>query len=108
MRGRKKNQGSATVEMTLLMPFLIGVLFLYVNVFLFFLEEAKEIRCMAQTLYATEEKQDNSMEINIRGEQLSICEEKAVGWFLLDLELHRKADIEVKSIRRWQLARSLF
>lgn len=107
MNKKVANRGSATLEMTLLMPFLLGVLFLYINVFLFLLGGAQRLEAITQTLY-TVEMSEKTKDVIRQGDSLSIYLNEDMGWFSVDLELHRKADTAVENIRRWQLARDVF
>lgn len=108
MRKKVHNRGSSVIEMTLLMPIILGVLYLYIGLFLFFVDSSKQMKNMTEALYCTEE--ENGEQGNIcmvrqeQGSKLSVSVTDTTGMFNMDLELHRNDDSIVKNIRRWQLA----
>ncbi len=96
----KHNCGSATIEMTMLMPVVLGVFYLYISFFLFFIDCADDMKNMAEMLYvdgAIEATQNNGSKSSIYIQESSGIHEKR-------LELHRYNEATVKNIRRWQLA----
>lgn len=110
------NCGSAIIEMTFLIPILLGIIYLYIMLFLFLMESAKYQEWMVESLYSLQEKQgeestDSGEEIvdelltkSKQGTQISVFVDKKTEMFDIDLEMHRKEDSAVKNIRRWQLA----
>lgn len=96
----KHNCGSATVEMTLLMPIILGIFYLYISFFIFFIDCAGDMKNMAETLYANGAIETTQN----KGSKSSIYIQESSGIHKKRLELHRYNGDTVKNIRRWQLA----
>lgn len=99
---RKRNQGSAIIEMTLLMPIILGIFFLYIHTFLYFAKESKCLEMMSYCLYWDINVGESSMNKIHQGKRISVFYSESTGLF--DLELHRNEDDAVRNIRRWQFA----
>ncbi len=104
-----KNRGSAIIEMTMLIPILLGVIYLYIMLFLFLVQSAKCMGIMADALYLEEEimvtaEKTINVSKNTQGNKISIYLRESTGMFDIDLQMHRKEDAIVRNIRRWQLA----
>lgn len=108
MRELEKNKGSATIEMTLLIPVFLSVLLLYISVFLSLLTGAKQLECMVNVLYVSEDVGQEKDGVYQQADTISTYFNETVKGVSIDLELHRKADTAVETIRRWQLARDVF
>lgn len=108
-KGVVKNRGSAIVEMTLLIPILLGVIYLYIMLFLFLVQSGKCMGVMADALYSGEEMTATTTKTinlskNTQGNKVSIFLSESTGKFDIELQMHRKEDTVVRNIRRWQLA----
>ncbi len=101
---RKRNQGSAVIEMTLLMPIILGIFFLYISTFLCFISESKYIEAMSNYLYSDVAVENSGMNKVQQGGKVSVFFSTTFGQFDMDLELHRNEDNAVENIRRWQFA----
>lgn len=110
--GKKKNQGSAVIEMTLLMPVILGCIFLSIMVFLYFADSSKKICSLSEVLYQKEGQQEENLVENIQIQKKSGLKrawiEEEGKWFRIQLELWKDAHEPVENIRRWQLAAELF
>lgn len=108
------NHGSAIVEMTMLIPIILGVIYLYITLLLFLVESAKHQGIMAEELYSLQTETSVDMEKkdfgngqytkSQQGNIISIFVRDEQNLFDIELELHRKGDSAVQNIRRWQLA----
>lgn len=111
----KKNKGSAVIEMSLLMPILLGCIYLYIMLFLFLLKSGKEMEYMAQNMYeASNVGKENSGQwkeaLSERTEgkvRIYRIEEKGE-LFELYLEMRKDENDAVENIRRWQLVTGVF
>lgn len=110
-RKQRKNDGSAIVEMTLLIPILLGLLYMYISLFLFMIETGRDMNYLAETLYSVEKSTQESNNTNYgnvktykQGSAYYITMRDVSGMFHIDLEMRRYGDFTVKNIRRWQLA----
>lgn len=103
---KRKNRGSATIEMTLLMPVILGVIYLYISFFIFFVDSAVDMEDMAVELYIQKEEKGNNEKKKMlsAGSKKSVYINEKSGLFNKSLELHRYSDSAVENIRRWQLA----
>ena len=105
---RLTNRGSAVIEMTLIMPVLLVVFYLYISIFLFYVQSGKSMKDMAEVLYCTEEIENYTYEgdftVRENGNTKSVCIKESEALFELNLELRRNDDSVVEKIRRWQLA----
>lgn len=116
MKKESVNGGSAIIEMTFLIPILLGIIYLYIMLFLFLLESAEYKEIMVESLYSIqEEKKKKSAEAgetvesgvllwSKNGTQISVFVDGKVEMFDIELEMHCNEDKTVENIRRWQLA----
>ena len=106
MRKMAKNTGSATIELTLIMPIILGVFYLYISCFLFMIESSKNMGDMVKVLYAeTEaEKGDCKAEIIEQGSTRYVSLEDTMEMFTINLEFSCYKESAVENLRRWQLA----
>lgn len=100
---KKRNHGSATIEMTLLIPIILGVLYLYISFFVFFVDSARDMAVMVEVLYI-EDIESKTITIQKTGSKNSVYVYENSGKFNKKLELHRYSGSAVENIRRWQLA----
>lgn len=102
---RRNNRGSAVIELALLMPVILGFIYLYIMLFLFFTESGKWMAEVAEGIYAEEGTECLTEGIILRTEGEtrigSIQEEGKL--FKMQIELRRDKNDAVKNIRRWQL-----
>ena len=111
----KKNRGSAVIEMSLLMPILLGCIYLYIMLFLFLLESGKGMEYMVENIYEVGNTENDTSEhfndmVSERTEgnvKIYRIEEKGE-LFDLYLEMRRDENDAVENIRRWQLVTSVF
>lgn len=121
MKKTSENIGSAVVEMTFLIPVILGIIYMYIMLFLFLIESAKYREIMVESLYSIEnengEKAVDSnengavsgvMEKSQHGSKISVYIKEQTKLFDIELEMHRKEDSAVQNIRRWQLAADTF
>lgn len=108
---QRNNKGSAIIEMTLLISILLGIIYLYISLFVFMIETGKEMNGMVECMYSLDNSQTNAGVSNNSNGSISqqgniICARvnQISGMFLMDLELRRYSDSAVKNIRRWKLA----
>ncbi len=109
VRSTTKNRGAAIVEMTLLIPILLGIIYLYIMLFLFLVQSGKYMAAMADTLYSRnnstrEHTQNINLSCSTQGTKESVFLHEGLGGFDIELEMHRKEDNAVKNIRRWKIA----
>lgn len=107
---KKKNRGSAIIEITLLIPVFLGCIYLYIMCFLFFTESAKKMEQLSECLYTSDRKEDKTIEnqykeIQLRREGNMRCTwvEEQGKLFIFYLELRKDTNQPVENIRRWQL-----
>lgn len=99
----RHNRGSATIEMTLLIPIILGVFYLYISIFLSFVDCADSMEDMIEVLYM-EDTDSQASEVQKRGSKSSVCDYKSTKFLEKNLEFHRYNGSVVENIRRWQLA----
>ncbi len=110
MGNQKKNRGSAVVEMTLLIPILLGVFFLYICTFLFMIDSSKVMAQMSQSLYPGEVQNsadntgENVYDVKKSGTKAIVAVKEQRGILEMDRMLSCYNGSAVKNIRRWQLA----
>lgn len=111
MRKKQLNVGSAVIEMTLLIPILLGIVYLYLSLFLFLINVSKNRNDMVELLYEIDYREQEGDDISdstrkIRGtkqgNKISVFEKVGFSPFEVNLELHRNEDSAVENIRRWQ------
>lgn len=108
MKKREKNKGSAVIEMTLLMPILLGCIYFYIMLFLFFVQSGKRMAEIADCIY--EENIEETEEVMMRTEgnvKIGKVEEEGK-LFRIHIELRKDKNDPVKNIRRWQLVGDVF
>lgn len=112
---KKKNKGSAVIEVTLLMPILLGCIYFYIMLFLFLMDSGNRMEKIAEFMYVTQDMKNKDFgtlndDIRVRTEgkvKIFWIEEKG-RLFDIQMELRRGEGNEVENIRRWQLVTSLF
>lgn len=105
------NCGSAIIEMTFLIPVLLGIIYFYIMFFLFLMESAKYKEWIVESLYSVQGDastgvggRDGLLPVNKQGTTISVYIDEETELFDIRLEMHRKEDSAVENIRRWQLA----
>ena len=107
----KKNKGQFVVEMTMLIPILLGCIYLYVMFFLYFVQSAGFMCQIAQLLYQDYPTvEENIREIRIEKEGSTKVGNVEVMDQLFEFRLQLRKDEKdpVKNLRRWQLAADMF
>ena len=111
----KKNRGSAVIEMSLLMPILLGCIYLYIMLFLFLLESGKGMEYMVENMYETgnvkedaSEKLKETLSKRTQGNVKIFWLEEKGKLFDIYLEMRKDENDAVENIRRWQLVTSVF
>lgn len=112
-RNTTKNKGAAIVEMTLLIPVLLGIIYLYIMLFLFLVQSGKSMAIMTDDLYCgvgstMDYTQDINLSRSVQGSKKSVFIHESVGGFNIELQMHRKEDNTVENIRRWKVAADTF
>lgn len=103
-RQKGNNRGSAIIEMTLLIPILLGCIYFYIMLFLFLTETAGDMYRMAEYLYESERTNENVAGIVSKSGNTEIISIKSTGkLFEIRAELRRDASDAIENIRRWQL-----
>lgn len=102
------NKGSTVIEMTLLMPIILGCVFLYIMFFLFFIGNAKGMEEITNQIYAVNVTQQNDIQHGIKKQSgmITAIYENHDKWFDISISMRRNGRDVLKSIRRWQLATS--
>lgn len=104
-----KNHGSAIVEMTLLIPVYLGVIYLYILFFLFTIECGFLMQGMLEYIYNVE----MTFEVQGESDQFSVAKQGNVQIvrasnsnqiFQTQLELKGSMDDATQKVRRWQIA----
>ncbi len=112
---KKSNKGSAVIEITLLMPILLGCIYFYIMLFLFLIDSGNRMEKIAEFMYVTQDMENKGLktlneDIHVRTEgkvKIFWIEEKGK-LFDIQMEMRKGKDNAVENIRRWQLVTSLF
>ena len=89
---KKRNRGSAVVEMTLLVPFVFGSIYFYIMSMLYITEHGRRVNELSEMLYNNvAEAKDGLVSYDGDFEKYSIS-----------LDLRMDNTDSVKSLRRWQ------
>ncbi len=108
---RRKNKGMAVVELTLLIPIVLGVVYLYIMLFLYLTECANTRQILAKTLYM-DSLADEGGSGNVQAKVLTskhierAYSEKDWEGFCVRDEMCKGEDSILEDIRRWQIARN--
>lgn len=112
---KKRNQGSAIIEMTLLIPIFIGCIIMFIMLFLFLMDAGRKQYILCETLYSvdvTDGKADlpgtDLGSLKKEGTVLKIIYQEQGKGLQYHLSMRRNGNDPVKNIRRWQLAADLF
>lgn len=93
LKKRKKNCGSAVIEMTLLISIFLGLICLYIFFFLYEMQYATQMEKAIEKLYENDfsstKVQEQCMDVS--------------NWFEIQFELQKSKDDFQERIRRWQL-----
>ena len=103
---KRDNRGSAIIEMTLLIPVLLGCIYFYIMLFLFLTETAKDMYTMAEYLYGTRQTKEENVTgtVSKNGNTEIIRIQNTGELFEIQTELRKDASDVIENIRRWQLA----
>lgn len=99
MRKIKNNQGSITVEMTLLIPFVLGIIFMYIMYLLFSIQTARSMYQQMEIIY--EKEDESAIVLNRESLDFNLFHSKE---YKAEIELKVYEKNPITSIRRWQLA----
>ncbi len=111
MSCKKRNKGMAVVEMTLLIPIILGVVYLYIMLFLYLTECATERQILVKALYTDSNDEYSSSGTADIKTSISKHMERAYvqkdweGFHVTD-EMCKGEDSVLEDIRRWQIARN--
>lgn len=104
-----KNRGSAIVEMTLLIPVYMGVIYLYILFFLFIIECGFLMQGMLEYMYCVEttfenQYNDDPFSTIKQGNVQTTSTIYSNNIFKKHMELKGNAEDSTEKIRRWQIA----
>lgn len=106
---KKRNQGSAVVEMSMLTPVLFAIVYLSIFFFLFFIRSGNCMEELARYMYVKENDSNlerESMHINEHNngniKKIWVQEEGKI--FEIQLELRGNKTDPVSMVRRWKIA----
>jgi hypothetical protein len=103
----KNNRGSSVIEVSLLIPIFMGCIYLYIMLFIFFMESSKQMCALSENIYA-EESEDLQGGFSLKKEgKMQVIQVKESGkLFEIELELRKDGSDPLENIRRWQLVTS--
>lgn len=110
MKKTKKipNRGRTVIEITLLIPVFFGCIYLYIMLFLFFIDSTKQLNNICEELYHSEnteiDRQGGKITFYINGKTYTAAVYDTGKLFTIDLQLSRDGNDAIENIRRWQLA----
>ncbi|MBR1597424.1 MAG: hypothetical protein IJ661_00765 [Lachnospiraceae bacterium] len=100
----RRNRGSAVVEVTLLVPIMLGCIYFYIMSMLYLVEHGRVVNSLSERLYeaidSTEEKSTGEGTLAKGG--VESFEERFEN-YTISLTLQADDSDPVKSLRRWQL-----
>lgn len=99
---RGRNAGSAVVEITMLIPILMGCIYFYIVAMLFFVQQAKAAGHASDQLYLQEKTSGSSGNIYSSGNMKCIDITVEESKLMIKIEYKRDASDMVKNLRRWQ------
>lgn len=110
---KSKNRGSAVVEMTLLIPVILGVVYFSVLFFLFMVKSSDSMEALAACLYHAEappgcNNEQNTISVYKQGNMKTVQMQEEGKLFNIQLELKGNSSNPVELVRRWQLAVDTF
>ena len=111
MRSKKRNKGMAVVEITLLIPIIFGVVYLYIMLFLYLIECANTRKILVETLYVNslqnekDSKDGDTKKIKSKQVERTYID-KNWGEFCIRDEICKGEDSILEDIRRWQIVRN--
>lgn len=105
----RKNKGSAVIEVTLLIPVFLGIVYFYIFFVLFEIETGNCVESMIEYKYNIKTKSDiknaeSGINIIDQGDTRIIQTEIIGQFFNVQLELKGNIGNPAEKIRRWQLA----
>lgn len=108
VQGVENNKGSAIIEMTFLIPVILGCVFMYVSFLIFFIGNSKGMEQAAEQVYMVDISNSSSVNAGVKkqSEMLSSVYQNCDKWFDVTININRNGRNVLKSIRRWQLATS--
>lgn len=95
------NKGSATIEMTLLITFVMGIIYLYIMYLLFSFGLSKNMYEETEKLYHQEREDNTVVTLSENQIQYNIFHVKD---YQITIKIKRDVEDPIAYIRRWQLA----
>jgi hypothetical protein len=104
---RRANRGSSIIEISLLIPIFMGCIYLYIMLFLFFMESSKQMCTMSESIYSQEcASMQSGFSLKTEGKMQVIRVKETGKLFEIEMELRRDGSEPLENIRRWQLVTS--
>jgi hypothetical protein len=104
---RRANRGSSIIEISLLIPIFMGCIYLYIMLFLFFMESSKQMCAMSESIYSQESASlQSGFSLKTEGKMQVIRVKETGKLFEIEMELGRDGSEPLENIRRWQLVTS--
>ena len=97
----KKNYGSTIIEVTLMIPVILGCIYFYIMSMLYLVEHGKVVNELSENLYEAvyDKEADVSSDVN----DGIVSYEGSFEKYDISLTLRSDSSDPVKSLRRWQL-----
>ncbi|MDO5154363.1 MAG: hypothetical protein Q4D51_00215 [Eubacteriales bacterium] len=108
VENRKKNRGSAVIEMTLLIPIIMGCIYLYMMFFLFFIQTAKEVESISEQIYVVEQNAKEKLPTKAKSNEKVMTVKQTIQnpLFQIEINMRKNQKDPLENIRRWQLVTS--
>jgi hypothetical protein len=104
---RRRNRGSAVIEMTMMVPIILGCIYFYIMSMLFLIEHGKVADDLSYRLYSYSEENtendDGDKKVILSGNTEVISYGEVFNNYELMIELKKEGSDVVKNLRRWQL-----
>ena len=104
---RRRNRGSAVIEMTMMVPIILGCIYFYIMSMLFLIEHGKVADDLSYRFYSYSEENtendDGDKKVILSGNTEVISYGEVFNNYELMIELKKEGSDVVKNLRRWQL-----
>ena len=97
----KKNYGSTIIEVTLMIPVILGCIYFYIMSMLYLVEHGKVVNELSENLY--EAVYDKEADVSADVNDGIVSYEGSFEKYDISLTLRSDSSDPVKSLRRWQL-----
>ena len=97
----KKNYGSTIIEVTLMIPVILGCIYFYIMSMLYLVEHGKVVNELSENLYEAVYDKEADVSSDVNGGIASY--EGSFEKYDISLTLRSDSSDPVKSLRRWQL-----